>query len=175
MTDINIADFVLKKIPNYDIDKRKYQLQPQDDIKTEVEVEQIHKYCNTILHIYPINPSFPCFFPQFINSQKYTQLINYIIPSGCIKTSDKSYSSMLSSNNININNPIITIITFSKIYPGLIIGGGQYNLAKPTYVFGGNNIKFMEYQPDISRHVWINSYHVSICISGHILFELSSM
>ena len=142
LSNMSIADFILEQIPNYDINRAEFELYPQDDIKIQAEIDQIQTYCNTILHIYPINPSFPCFYPPFMNGYKFDQLISFIIPDECIKTSNKSYTSILSPNKTNNINPILTIITFNKIYPGFIFGGGQFKVETSLY-FGENNINLM--------------------------------
>ena len=154
INNINLADFILELIPNYDIDNEQYMLKPQEDIKQNIQIDEIQKYCQTIKHIHPINPSFPCFLPSFINANKFNKLINHIIPNDCIKTSDKSYSSkLLSSNNTNKMGKIspITTITFNNIYPGLILGDEQNKLERPTYIFAGRKHQFKEYKKDISR------------------------
>ena len=80
LNDINIADFLLEMVPDYDVDKPLFQILPSDDVKMDAVPDQIKKYCTTITHIHPINPSFPCYYPQFINSRKFTELINLMIP-----------------------------------------------------------------------------------------------
>ena len=152
---INIAEFVLELVTKFDINNSNYLIKSPDDINPNAQIPQIKHYCDTIKHIHPINPAFPCYFPPFIKTNKFDNLIDQIIPENCIKTTDKSYSSILSSNKMSKNekqiNKSVTTITFNNIYPGFILGDNNQLIPTPTFIFAGRKHQFSKYHKDISR------------------------
>ena len=165
---------MLDLAPDFDIKPDPFILQPTSDINPKVQVPQIQKFCKIIKQIHPINPAFPCHYPEFVNTEKFNKLISRIIPENCVNTSDKSYSSIISSNKRpdKPTKSTITTITFNNIYPGFILGGGPNKIAKPSYIIADGKYQFQKYHKDISRsYINVSIPRCNVCRKPGITYS----
>lgn len=151
---VNLADFVIKLVPHYEIDRSKFIIRSTDIAvrNNNLTKDQIKSYCNLLKKIHSVNDSFEMYYPQWLRPDKFDLLLDTLIPPRSIITTDRNYSQvLLAKMNSNASNPTRsaqTIFRFNGIYPGLIIGGGPSNIPAPSFTIAGDRYNFLEYEHD---------------------------
>ena len=105
--NINPSMFYLSISPTSIFDQNKYQIDKSDIIDTNIK--NIKNWCNTTTKL-PNNPLVIINTPPFMKNIKFNELLNLMVPNDSIKTVNKGYLDIISSEYNIKENPLI--ITF---------------------------------------------------------------
>ena len=155
---INLAKYYMQLSPNIKIDLDHFQLS-QNDIKTGTDINQIKLWTKFILSL-PVNPLIHHEYPDFLNVNKFNDLLSLMIPDDFVVNINRSYLNVLGNkSNISFQKASApkTIVKLS-INPVLILGGGINHITAPKFFIDGKLQSFEPYKTDIVQN-YLNAHY----------------
>ena len=153
----NISDYYIELFGLVDMDRVKYQLEPNKNFQPNTALSTTKKWAHHVLSL-PKNPLIKHQPPTFINTTKINQLLTEMVPDRFIINVNRSYSAVINTPKPSESTNDPPLVITMKLNPTLIKGGGPRSLSVPLFLISGDIHQFHHYVPNLVETYIIEHY-----------------